>query len=195
MCLAPPNANQGKVPLGSIHTHFVHSISNSTVIHFDINLIWNLFFALVVGWSNIAPYLTSHVIPCQIHCIFISIKVSIANKKELIETIWMWSTMKFEIGWIKGIWMHLFSSNSPFNTHWLNFNLLSWYCGLVFRWNSLYALYMCDAFYNRVLCFWYPFSNQGSALTPLITNSLFLHTLVEFKSSIHRVLLFGFQME
>ncbi len=32
---------------------------------------------------------------------------SIINKSEFIETISMWSTVQFEIKWIKGMWLHL----------------------------------------------------------------------------------------
>ena len=57
--------------LGAIHSHFVHPISNSTVDHFDIDSISMHSFLYWLFEDEIAPYLTSNIIQCRIHRIFI----------------------------------------------------------------------------------------------------------------------------
>ena len=57
-----------KVGLGLIHTHFVHSISNSKVNHCDRD---SIKFLYCLFDDEIAPYSTSHIIRCLIHRFFV----------------------------------------------------------------------------------------------------------------------------
>ncbi len=57
--------------MGSVHTHFVHSISNYTVDQFD-RLHQCTYFVYWLFDDKIAPYSTSHILRYRIHRIFIS---------------------------------------------------------------------------------------------------------------------------
>ena len=73
--------------LGSIHSHFVHSISNSTVNHFAIDSINALTYLLYWLFDDkISPYLTSNIIQCRIHRIFV-IKQLVQKVSALIESV------------------------------------------------------------------------------------------------------------
>ena len=53
--------------LRSIHTHFVHSVSNSTVDHFDNSLDQCICFLEQLFNDEVAPHLTMHMIRSQMH--------------------------------------------------------------------------------------------------------------------------------
>ncbi len=77
--------------LGSIHSHFVHSISNSTVHHFDkdtINII-HLFFVPIVWWRKWGAISSSYN----------------RYKIALTESVSKWSTVEFGMELTKLIWI------------------------------------------------------------------------------------------
>ncbi len=54
--------------------------------------------------DDIAPYSTSNIIQCRIHCIFI-IKQLVQKVRAFIKSISKWSTLEFEIEWTKLLWI------------------------------------------------------------------------------------------
>ena len=93
--------------IGSIHAHFVYSVSYSMVAdHFNMDY---LFFVPVVWRWNCSLFdITYHMMLNTSHFSSV-ILCSVTNKSESIETISTWSTIEFEIKWIKGVWMHPYS--------------------------------------------------------------------------------------
>ena len=88
---------------GSIHSTFVHSISNSTVYHLYIDSINALFFVPVVWWQkchvfDIIWYLMSNKMQFRHQTTGTKINA-------LIESILKWSTVEFKMEWTKVLWI------------------------------------------------------------------------------------------
>ena len=153
--------------LGLLHTHFIHSTSNSTVNHLYTRY-WCTCFCNGCLMMTLHLILTSHHTMSNISCIFVSKQIQFTNKCELIETISMWSTVALEIKCIKGVWIQpVLEKLQRCAVPLLESSSILLYCN--FHW--FYTVDICDSthqkgpvgsevqlwcqnFWNRTLRFW-----------------------------------------
>ena len=106
-----------------IHNHFVHSISNSSVDHFDIESINALIFC-TVWWRNCTLFDIKYhtMLNTSLFCHQTTDKkIIIIIISALIDSISMWLTVELKIDWTKWVWINISQKiqSAKCNMHWI----------------------------------------------------------------------------